>query len=326
MNTYSLCIALTAIAAATVGRWLAHTFEVALMYHPQPFDEEYRQEVTHMSSWLRKYSYQLDEIYYNTSALHGVGVESHRAFLLRPKKKETGTLWAIMGGNAMLSPDWFRFLQRLILLPRSPASRVAFLLLDYPGYGVNQGAPSPRSVLQASLEALRATLEHLAALTETREPPTEVNLLGHSIGAAAAAQLAAHLSKDAVRGQLDTRLERVPAGQLVLSSPFLNIEAMGVEILSALLPRPLLRIAIRHLIQHRWDNSVAVPEAERGGWNVSIVHPEKDGIVPVEQGRALRDLLRGSGRNCTYIEVRRGNHNTVLDREHGVYAKLLGYS
>ena len=104
-------------------------------------------------------------------------------------------------------------------------AHTAFLLVDYPGYGRNAGAPrafqrllhafggepSPESVLQSSQLALEAALEHVGQV--------DVHLLGHSLGAAAAAQLAAALSQP---------------GLLVLSAPFIDIPHMAVQLLSVL--------------------------------------------------------------------------------------------
>ena len=116
----------------------------------------------------------------------------------------------------------------------------SFLLVDYPGYGDNKGTPSPSNVLEASELAVQQALSSLPQ-------PESLNLLGHSLGAAAAAQLAAKLS---------------PSGRLLLSSPFLSIDAMAAVIFGRLLPSWLLR----SLVTHRWDNAQAAPEAAAAGW------------------------------------------------------------
>ncbi|CAK0806242.1 unnamed protein product [Prorocentrum cordatum] len=141
--------------------------------------------------------------------------ELHRSLLLRPQKWGASVMWVVFGGNAMLASDWYPFCNQLCRLQgRRGGASAAFLLFDFPGYGGNPGRTSPAATLTASLCSLRAALARFDA------GPPEVNLLGHSLGAAAAAQLAAHL---AITG--------APAGRLVLSAPFTSIPHVAVHLL-----------------------------------------------------------------------------------------------
>merc|ERR1719482_2223438 len=92
--------------------------------------------------------------------------------------------------------------------------------------------PSPQSVLRASYLALMEALKNIGG-------GPQVNVLGHSLGAAAAAQLAVYLSE---RGQ--------SSGHLVLSAPFLSVPIVAQHILTLTrsgtalqrLPGPLFRL------------------------------------------------------------------------------------
>jgi len=171
-------------------------------------------------SWdLGGVEYSLQTVSYT---LPEVGPQT--AYLLRPSG-DIDTLWLFFGGNAMLARDWLAFLDKVLTHMgehQVPRTNTAFLLVDYPGYGRNAGAPSPESVLKSSHLALEAALQQL--------PEVRVQLLGHSLGAAAAAQLAA-----------DWDLPGGP-GLLVLSAPFIDIPHMAVQLLSVLLSNGLPKV------------------------------------------------------------------------------------
>merc|ERR1719487_2086596 len=96
------------------------------------------------SRWLERHSYSLETVLYQCQ-----GSQQHRALLVQPKagsKGDVAVLWVMFGGNAMLAADWFFFIERLVLL-QGTRSPVAFLLVDYPGYGFNPGSPTPSAAV-----------------------------------------------------------------------------------------------------------------------------------------------------------------------------------
>eukprot|EP00928_Gymnodinium_smaydae_P063968 TRINITY_DN47418_c0_g1_i2.p2 TRINITY_DN47418_c0_g1~~TRINITY_DN47418_c0_g1_i2.p2 ORF type:complete len:279 (-),score=57.64 TRINITY_DN47418_c0_g1_i2:20-856(-) len=116
----------------------------------------------------------------------------------------------------MLALDWLPFLTRVLAVETrfDSSPTIAFLLVDYPGYGGNEGRQSERAFLEASCEALRVALSHW----EEGSKPA-VHMLGHSLGAAAAAQLACNPGSD------------IQPGRLIMSASFTSIPDMAIEML-----------------------------------------------------------------------------------------------
>lgn len=308
------------------ARVLAAKLLVAMLYHPFRYKDDPRHDrmLRQFRDAFGQKSYQLDEVDFSIPSSSGRDGLEQRAFLLHPKGPPTGDLWMVFGGNAMVGSDWLDFcLTMLSWLPASAAERPAFLLVDYPGYGASDGTASPRTILQAQLAGLRAALPRLAAF------PGRLHLLGHSLGAAAASQLAVSLKQEASRGESkETDCEANPVsalkpGRLVLSAPFLNIDAMAQAIFGKyILPSWLLRI----LLTERWNNSAWVPEAARAGWDVSIILGTRDEIVPTSQGKALRDSVKRGGQSCSFVEVKKAGHNDIIDAAPQQYAALMGFA
>ncbi|CAE7341424.1 unnamed protein product [Symbiodinium pilosum] len=217
-------------------------------------------------------------------------------------------LWLVFGGNAMVSADWLPFCEAALCMKDEGAASPCFLLVDYPGYGFNGGEPSPTAALESSQQALAKLLDDLGD-----QRPDSINLLGHSLGAAAASQLAAHLSRPDAP---------VQGGRLLLSSPFLSIDEMAAVLFGGLLPRWLLRV----LVTHRWNNAETVPAAAAAGWQVSIVHPPSDEIVPFKHGQELHSSVRALGRECELLRPKGCGHNDVLFAALPSYVKLMGMS
>ncbi|CAJ1377141.1 unnamed protein product [Effrenium voratum] len=290
-------VAAAACGIAAVGiRWVAVKLQNALLYHPRPIhgNPTYEALLAQATQHLQRYGYTVEALNYTSKG-------QQTALLVRPEPQRPSPLWLVFGGNAMVSVDWLPFCDRVLSSKDGSVGKPSLLLVDYPGYGDNSGEPSPGSVLEASKRALERVLEHLPA------PPESVNLFGHSLGAAAAAQLAVEL----------LRSDR-PPGRLLLSSPFLSLEDMASVLLGG--PRWLLR----GLITHHWDNAKAVPAAAAGGWQVFIVHPKRDEIVPVAQGQELQKFVEKQGKSCQLVQPEGCGHNDVLFAALGTYAALLG--
>jgi uncharacterized protein len=214
-----------------------------LIYHPRPYAPVV----------LATLPPHLVEIAYDTAQ------GSQVAFYLPPHDSPTHApeaLWVLFHGNGSLALEW------LVHLPRGLTTPTGFLLIDYPGYGKCTGRSS-RDAIIASFEAALQTLQqrHHAV-----RPAVErsLNVLGYSLGAAAALELAI----------------RYPTQHIVLLAPFTSMH----DIASHLVIWP-----ITALLRERFDNLQAlttlaqrpVPPA------VTIVHGDADEVVPVAMGRAL---------------------------------------
>ena len=188
-------------------------------------------------------------------------------------------LWVLFHGNGSLALEWLEY------LPPGLKTHTGFLLIDYPGYGKCTGRSS-RDAIIASFEAALHTLQQRYPAVR---PAVErsLNVLGYSLGAAAALELAT----------------RHTTQHIVLLAPFTSMH----DIASHMVVWP-----ITALLRERFDNLQAlttlaqrpVPPA------VTIVHGDADEVVPVAMGRALAQSLPAM---ITYHELPGATHS-ILER------------
>jgi pimeloyl-ACP methyl ester carboxylesterase len=235
-----------------------------LIYHPRPYTPV----------MLAALPSHLVEVAYNTA--QGAQV----AFYLPPHDSPTQApeaLWVLFHGNGSLALEW------LVHLPRGLKTPTGFLLIDYPGYGKCAGRSSRHAII-ASFEAALQTLQQRYPAVR---PAVEhsLNVLGYSLGAAAALELAT----------------RYATQRIVLLAPFTSL----YDIASHMVVWP-----ITALLRERFDNLQAlatlaqrpVPPA------VSIIHGDADEVVPVAMGRAL---AQGFPTMVTYYELPGVTHNIL---------------
>jgi pimeloyl-ACP methyl ester carboxylesterase len=193
------------------------------------------------------------------------------------RDKVPDRLWLLAGGNAALALDWLEMLEGF------PDPGAGFLLLDYPGYGRSQGRVGPEAILESMESALAALATGFAV--EPRELAERLQVMGHSLGAAAALLYA---------GQ--HRVQRV-----VLVSPFTSLKDMAALVVGWPLNRTLF---------HEYDNRARLKEiiARDPQVPITIIHGDHDKIIPVRMGRELAALSLG----IEYREIPNGDHNYIL--------------
>ena len=147
------------------------------------------------------------------------------------------------------------------------------LLMDYRGYGGNDGAPSEGG-LRRDVRAARSFLVDEAGIDAE-----QLVYLGESLGAAVAAELA---------------VEHPPAA-LVLRSPFTSLTDVG-RVHYPFLPVGALR-------RDRFDVGAAVRQVDVP---VVVVLGTRDAVVPPEQSRAV---ARAAGGPTRVVEVDGADHN-----------------
>lgn len=126
------------------------------------------------------------------------------------------------------------------------------VLAEYRGYGGNPGMPTERGLIADG----RAQANWAVA----RWPGAPLVVWGESIGTSVAVMLAA---------------ERQVAG-VILDSPFTSVRQVAAD---------AFRWApVRLLLRHPFDSLARLPEVKAP---VFVLHGERDGIVPVEQGRRM---------------------------------------
>jgi uncharacterized protein len=187
-------------------------------------------------------------------------------------------IWLVFGGNGTLALEWLSFFVEFA----DPRSGV--LLVDYPGYGLCEGEPDPKTILENSQLALAA----LCANKHWQSGTEALCVFGHSLGGAAALQFAV----------------RHPAQRIVAVSTFTTMDAMV---------RATIRISLGQLLQHRFDNiySLKVILASKAAPEIFIFHGEADELVPVEMGRALARL---DPSRIKFVAVPGAHHNDVIEK------------
>lgn len=238
-------------------------------------------------------------------------------FLLRPANTAAvGTLWIINSGHGAVATDafWFMF---AVLAGLSDAARPAVLIMDYPGSGANSGTPTQASVLASQVSAICAVVHGLPA------EKLDISIFGHSLGTAAASQLAAWLvGKTASQvSQGAACLRRLRPQRLFLSSPMTSIPEAMSQAQKSLLIR-MLWWYLTPPVQ-KWPNSEWVPMAARAGWRTAIVAATGDPLIPANMGRSMRDDLQRAGLGCDFVEVPNDDHNYIYQNT-TLFAELMG--
>ena len=190
-------------------------------------------------------------------------------------------LWIMIGGNAAVALGWSD------LVDHYSDGRTAFLLIDYPGYGQNEGRPSLKNNIAAVDLAYRALLEHLS-ISEDGPLPFRVGVLGHSLGGAMAVALA----------------EQYPVDMLMLLSPFTSMKAMVREHL------PVLGLLLGEVLWDTYQVETVLDQIMKGPKKpkVLIMHGTQDEIVPVAMSRQMTNK---SPSLISYQEIPDADHNFV---------------
>jgi pimeloyl-ACP methyl ester carboxylesterase len=169
------------------------------------------------------------------------------------------------------------------VIPHLADPRTGFLLIEYPGYGICEGTPSPLSILENSENAFQALLEQ-----ERWNPGDDaIRVLGHSLGGAAALQFAA----------------KHPVHKIVVISTFTTMDDMV---------RATIRVSLGRLLRHRFNNVAslkAILSQERVP-EINIFHGEADRLVPVHMGLALSQLDPG---RIKFVAIPGADHNDPIE-------------
>lgn len=175
-------------------------------------------------------------------------------------------------GNAQTVFDWALVRQDLAPLD------CGLLLPDYPGYGKSTGRPSEASLYAAG----HAAMSWLAA---RGVPPSRTILFGKSLGGGVAGEIA----RDA------------PVLGVVLESTFRSIPSVARRLI------PVIPVGglFRGELYDTASKIASIPSP------ILIIHGTADGLIPIDEGRALYDLAREPKR---LWQVPGAGHNDVAWR------------
>lgn len=187
-------------------------------------------------------------------------------------------LWVCFNGNASAAVHWLDFIHNF------PDRAAGFLLVDYPGYALCEGKPSPRAITESSAAAMEALAEALGVEEEALHG--DLRTLGYSMGAAAALDFAT----------------RRPVRQAVVISPFTSL----LDMAKRAAPWPF-----HHLLLHRYDNMARLAELRDQDEppRVAVFHGSNDPVIPVEHGRRMAAEFPAL---VDYTEVTGGDHDAII--------------
>ena len=158
------------------------------------------------------------------------------------------------------------------------AAGYGFLVAEYRGFSLMPGTPSEQGLYVDA----RAAISKLIA---DGVPPQQIVLMGHSMGAGVATQMATEF----------------PAKALILVAPFSSIPDM------AQFQYPYF--PARYAVRDRFDNASKIGNLHMP---VLIVNGDKDTLVPPAQGQHLFDL---AAEPKTYHQFAGQDHSSLLNPE-----------
>jgi uncharacterized protein len=167
------------------------------------------------------------------------------------------------------------------------AEGLTVLALDYRGYGKSTGSPSEQGLYRDTEALLRVFRE------QVHRAPNPVIYWGRSLGATMAAY-AARLA---------------PPDALILEAPF-------VDARSVVRGDPVMAL-LALFASYRFPTTDFLREF---GGPVLVIHGERDGIVPPEQGRRVFDRLRGPKRLVTIPDA---GHNDLHEADPAAYWRAV---
>jgi fermentation-respiration switch protein FrsA (DUF1100 family) len=236
--------------------------ESKTLYYPEPY------EASTVDAFLQTGGSRLD---FKTSQ------GKQTAWLIAPAKTiKPERLWVVCCGNAMPSLYIAPFIRETKL------SSDAFVLVDYPGYGLCEGKPSPDSIR----ENVKAATLAAAGPTgiDAAKKPEQLCVFGHSLGCAAAL----------------FAVEEFHLKSAVLCSPFTSTHEM------AELRYGLAKDAPFH---NQFDNRLGLKELQKNRGHAWIIHGSDDQVIPVGMSKTLADEFK----DVVQLQVIDGaGHNDIM--------------
>lgn len=161
----------------------------------------------------------------------------------------------------------------------------AFLLVDYPGYGICEGSPGPNQIDENGEAAFKLAAEKTGL--ESDSLATRTGILGHSLGCAAGLRFACRHSVD----------------RIILLSPFTSLQDMAGRAVGA---------PLKYLLRGNFDNRACMKilSKRKPPPKVSIFHGSDDTLIPPAMGRELAESYPGF---AAFNLVNGGTHESILD-------------
>lgn len=213
-----------------------------LIYYPRAYPS------THDAQWKKETQGKV--LTFETSA----GKQQAYFFRARPHTKPA-RLWLVCGGNGTLATEWTTFMKE------SAPAEDAYLLIDYPSYGANEGSPNPSNIRETLRHAVPMAAAELQWDQKTMQERTRI--FGHSLGCAVALIGAEEFSLN--RG--------------VLLSPFTSTMDMTKEVVG---------VNLGFLVTHRYNNQKILQSiSQQSHSHIELFHGLADGVIPAQMSCQL---------------------------------------
>jgi uncharacterized protein len=176
-----------------------------------------------------------------------------------------------------------------------------FFLMDYRGYGFNEGSPNEGAIENDVIGAYD-TLKSEGLLDHG------VGLIGHSLGGGAAFALAVNR----------------PVDRIITISTFTSIDAMAREVIIW----PIYYFCFNHFPNdERLAELLARPDSERPR-EIILLHAKLDEIIPFHMGEALAATpgTEAPGSGFEFIPLENAGHNDAPDAAFDELVEILNRS
>lgn len=238
-----------------------------LLYYPRPYP------AAHDSQWTKETPGKV--LRFNTSAGQQQAYFFRGSTTTKPER-----LWLVCGGNGTLATEWTEFMKN------EAPHEDAYLLIDYPGYGANEGTANPAAVRESLRQALPLAAAELQWNEKTLQQRTRI--FGHSLGCAVA-----------LIGAEEFSLHRG-----VLLAPFTSTMDMTKEVIG---------VDVGFLVTHRYNNTKIMQSlAQQPNAKMHIFHGLADGSIPASMSSSLH-AISPSQFPLTLCE--KSGHNDLPDKQ-----------
>jgi fermentation-respiration switch protein FrsA (DUF1100 family) len=176
-----------------------------------------------------------------------------------------------------------------------PEQGYSYLIFDYPGYGVSEGKPTPKSTVLTGYAAIR--------WVHKNKDSGPLIIYGQSLGGAIA-----------FRSMLDIK-DEIPMKAIILDSTFLSYRSLAREKAKeswvTWLLQPIAWLAMT-------DEYAPKDIGRRAPTPLLVIHGEKDRVIPLKFGE---EIFRNSPEPKIIWKIPNGTHGDVFWAHQLVYRK-----
>lgn len=260
MESVLLSVLKIATAVAVGLPLVVYLAQDSLIFYRQPLSDVRKAEIKHRFPAATEVSITSTD----GTKLHG--------WLVKPQGVARAPIVLYYGGNA---EEVSHMLEVIGDPVRGDTPGVAWLVVNYRGYGASEGSPSQVGIVADAL----AQFDYASTLPGI--DADRIFVFGRSLGSGAAVQLAAHR----------------PVRAVILVSPF--------DSLAAVAKRYYWYLPVDWMLKHRFDSIGLAPQMKQP---LLCFIAERDDVIPPEHAERLfaawggpkrRVLLGGAGHNTT---------------------------